>query len=59
MLLYHRQTSSSQDASLSYDMDAPLGEVQSDVVFREGQTGGGQVTYTPRLIAMDLKGKFF
>lgn len=45
-----------QDASLSYDMDAPLGEIQSDVVFREGQTCGGQVTYTPRLIAMDLKG---
>lgn len=45
-----------QDASLSYDPDAPLGEIQSDVVFREGQTAGGHVTYTPRLIAMDLKG---
>lgn len=45
-----------QDASLSYDLDAPLGEIQSDVVFREGQTFGGHVTYTPRLIAMDLKG---
>lgn len=45
-----------QDASLSYDTDAPLGEIQSDAVFREGQTLGGHVTYTPRLISMDLKG---
>ncbi|XP_040909005.1 protein misato homolog 1 [Toxotes jaculatrix] len=45
-----------QDASLSYDAETPLGEIQSDVVFREGQTPGGHVTYTPRLIAMDLKG---
>ncbi|XP_030267342.1 protein misato homolog 1 isoform X1 [Sparus aurata] len=45
-----------QDASLSYDPETPLGDVQSDVVFREGQTLGGHVTHTPRLIAMDLKG---
>ncbi|XP_035765180.1 protein misato homolog 1 [Neolamprologus brichardi] len=45
-----------QDASLSYDPESPPGEIQSDVVFREGQTLGGHVTYTPRLIAMDLKG---
>ncbi|XP_075995325.1 protein misato homolog 1 [Genypterus blacodes] len=45
-----------QDASLSYDQESPLGEIQSDVLFREGQTLGGHVTYTPRLIAMDLKG---
>ncbi|KAK7898475.1 hypothetical protein WMY93_019328 [Mugilogobius chulae] len=45
-----------QDASLSYDPDTPLGEIQSDAVFREGQTPGGHITYTPRLIAMDLKG---
>lgn len=47
-----------QDASLSYDPETPLGDVQSDVVFREGQTLGGHVTHTPRLIAMDLKGNF-
>lgn len=45
-----------QDAGLSYDPDSSSGEVQSDVLFREGQTSGGHVTYTPRLIAMDLKG---
>ncbi|KAM7373485.1 hypothetical protein PAMP_008332 [Pampus punctatissimus] len=45
-----------QDASLSYDPELPPGEIQSDVVFREGQTLSGHVTYTPRLIAVDLKG---
>ena len=47
-----------QDASLSYDPETPPDEIQSDVVFREGQTLGGHVTHTPRLIAMDLKGYF-
>nr|XP_057903244.1 protein misato homolog 1 [Doryrhamphus excisus] len=45
-----------QDASLSYDPEMPPGEIQSDVMFREGQTLGGNITYTPRLIVMDLKG---
>ncbi|XP_019109789.1 protein misato homolog 1 isoform X1 [Larimichthys crocea] len=45
-----------QDASLSYDPETPPGDIESDVVFREGQTQGGHVTHTPRLIAMDLKG---
>lgn len=45
-----------QDASLSYDPETPPGDTQSGVVFREGQTLGGHVTHTPRLIAMDLKG---
>ncbi|KAG7457900.1 hypothetical protein MATL_G00232150 [Megalops atlanticus] len=47
-----------QDASLSYEPDsgAPPSELQSDVLFREGVTHGGHITYTPRLIAMDLKG---
>lgn len=45
-----------QDASLCYDADVPPGELQSDVLFREGLTLGGHVTYTPRLIALDLKG---
>lgn len=46
----------SQDASLSYDPETPPGDTQSNVVFREGQTLGGHVTHTPRLIVMDLKG---
>ncbi|XP_037329559.2 protein misato homolog 1 isoform X2 [Pungitius pungitius] len=45
-----------QDASLSYDPETPPSEIQSDVLFREGQTPGGQVTHTPRLVAIDLKG---
>ncbi|TNN44452.1 Protein misato 1 [Liparis tanakae] len=45
-----------QDASLSYDGEMAPSHVQSDVLFREGQTTGGHVTHTPRLIAMDLKG---
>ncbi|XP_011607631.2 protein misato homolog 1 isoform X1 [Takifugu rubripes] len=51
-----------QDATLSYDPDVLPGvspEVDvphSDVLFREGQTLGGHVTYTPRLIAMDVNG---
>ncbi|KAJ8386475.1 hypothetical protein AAFF_G00169450 [Aldrovandia affinis] len=47
-----------QDAALSYEPDsaAPASELQSDVLFREGVTLGGHITYTPRLIAMDLKG---
>ncbi|KPP75506.1 protein misato1-like [Scleropages formosus] len=46
------------DASLVYDPDsaAPPTELHSDVLFREGFTLGGHITYTPRLIAMDLKG---
>lgn len=39
-----------------YDSASPAGELQSDMLFREGLTLGGHVTYTPRLIAMDLKG---
>ncbi|TRY97389.1 hypothetical protein DNTS_032904 [Danionella cerebrum] len=46
-----------QDASLAYDGDdVSSSELQSDVMFREGLTLSGQVTYTPRLIALDVKG---
>ncbi|XP_046875073.1 protein misato homolog 1 [Hypomesus transpacificus] len=45
-----------QDAALSYDPDSPPSELQCNEMFREGQTLGGYVTYTPRLISMDLKG---
>ncbi|CAL8292405.1 unnamed protein product [Merluccius merluccius] len=40
-----------QDAS-----NEDLSEVNPDVLFREGRTAGGQVTFTPRLVSMDLKG---
>ncbi|MBN3317643.1 MSTO1 protein, partial [Atractosteus spatula] len=47
-----------QDAALCYDPDShsPPSELLSDVLFREGVTLGGQTTYTPRLITLDLKG---
>ncbi|XP_034774437.2 protein misato homolog 1-like isoform X1 [Acipenser ruthenus] len=47
-----------QDASLRYDADPHNlpSEVRSDALFREGLTQSGQTTYTPRLIALDLKG---
>ncbi|KAL4624861.1 hypothetical protein GN956_G17675 [Arapaima gigas] len=50
-----------QDASLSYDPDsaAPPSELHSDVLFREGLTLRGHLTYTPRLIAVDLKGSLY
>lgn len=31
-------------------------EVNNDILYREGQTAQGQVTYTPRLLLADLKG---
>lgn len=39
---------------VSPEVDVP----HSDVLFREGQTLGGHVTYTPRLIAMDVNGQY-
>ncbi|MGH0181461.1 UNVERIFIED_CONTAM: hypothetical protein FKN15_006887 [Acipenser sinensis] len=47
------------DAALCYDADPhnPPSEVRSDALFREGLTQSGQTTYTPRLIALDLKGE--
>ncbi|MBN3292757.1 MSTO1 protein, partial [Polypterus senegalus] len=46
-----------QDASLCYDAspEETPSEIFSDVLFRVGQTHSGQTTYTPRLIAFDLK----
>ncbi|KAM9496762.1 protein misato homolog 1-like [Clarias gariepinus] len=51
-----RSVTASSDASLCYDPDVPPDELRSDVLFREGLTQKGHVTYTPRLIALDLKG---
>ncbi|XP_071089418.1 protein misato homolog 1-like [Haliotis cracherodii] len=47
-----------QESSFVYTPQALTGpkEINHDVLFREGQTLHGEVTYTPRLIAVDLKG---
>ncbi|XP_064620858.1 protein misato homolog 1-like [Lineus longissimus] len=46
-----------QESSFIYDPKATDKKlINHDVVFREGQTLMGDVTFTPRLIAIDLKG---
>ncbi|XP_044261356.1 protein misato [Tribolium madens] len=44
-----------QEAGFSYDPDAPS-EINHDVLFREGVTLKNEVTFTPRLLLVDLKG---
>lgn len=44
-----------QESTFTYDRAAGSREVDHDVLFREGVTLGGEVTYTPRLIAYDLQ----
>uniref|UniRef100_A0A1B6G8Y2 Protein misato n=1 Tax=Cuerna arida TaxID=1464854 RepID=A0A1B6G8Y2_9HEMI len=44
-----------QEAGFEYIPDTPS-EINHDVLFREGQTSRGEVTYTPRLLLVDLKG---
>lgn len=42
---------------LSFDYTGTVKtEVNHDILYREGQTARGEVTYTPRLIIADLKG---
>lgn len=51
-----------QESSFCYSQDsseaaaASPKEIDNDVLYREGRTLLGDVTYTPRLIAVDLKG---
>ncbi|XP_076465690.1 protein misato homolog 1-like [Babylonia areolata] len=48
-----------QEASFVYDpkiLQTFPKEINHDVLFREGQTLKGDVTFTPRLVALDLKG---
>lgn len=47
-----------QESSFCYGATGAAGvkEIDSDVLYREGRTLLGDVTYTPRLIAVDLKG---
>ncbi|CAG9854358.1 unnamed protein product [Phyllotreta striolata] len=46
-----------QDLSFNYDPSTPS-EINHDVLYREGQTSRGEVTFTPRLLLADLKGSF-
>jgi len=46
-----------QDSTFEFDpLRANLVEVDHDVYFRQGLSPQGEITYTPRLIAFDLKG---
>ncbi|KAK7496885.1 hypothetical protein BaRGS_00011865 [Batillaria attramentaria] len=48
-----------QEAAFVYDpkvLQAFPKEINHDLLFREGQTQKGQVTFTPRLVALDLRG---
>ncbi|XP_050542872.1 protein misato [Daktulosphaira vitifoliae] len=49
-----------QEASFSYDLNnqKPL-EICHDILFREGLNLKGDVTYTPRLLCVDLKDSFY
>ncbi|XP_043281672.1 protein misato [Venturia canescens] len=44
-----------QESNFSYDPENPS-EINNDVLYREGETARKQVTYTPRLLVVDLKG---
>lgn len=44
-----------QEAGFSYNLE-DVGDINHDVLFREGQTRSGEVTFTPRLVLTDLKG---
>lgn len=45
-----------QDSSFVFDPKSSTLELNHDVMFREGLTHRGEVTYTPRLLIFDLKG---
>ncbi|RZF44787.1 hypothetical protein LSTR_LSTR000739 [Laodelphax striatellus] len=44
-----------QEAAFTNNSDS-LTEINNDVLFREGETRRGEVTFTPRLVLSDLKG---
>ncbi|XP_031847149.1 misato mitochondrial distribution and morphology regulator [Nomia melanderi] len=46
-----------QESNFSYDPNNPS-EINHDVLYREGENLQKQVTYTPRLLLVDLKGTF-
>ncbi|XP_015603169.1 protein misato [Cephus cinctus] len=44
-----------QESNFSYDQDHPS-DINHDVLYRQGETQRKEVTFTPRLLAVDLKG---
>jgi hypothetical protein len=46
-----------QEANFVFDpKQSPANDVCHDVLYREGETIRGEITYTPRLVCVDLKG---
>lgn len=45
-----------QEASFVYGSATNPSELSQDIFYREGKTPAGQVTFTPRMILVDLKG---
>uniref|UniRef100_A0A1B0DNQ5 Misato Segment II tubulin-like domain-containing protein n=2 Tax=Phlebotomus papatasi TaxID=29031 RepID=A0A1B0DNQ5_PHLPP len=45
-----------QEAGFQYEPGSGIPEINHDVLFREGQNHRGDVTYTPRMLCVDLKG---
>ncbi|XP_040175825.1 protein misato [Anopheles arabiensis] len=45
-----------QESSFNYDPNAEPSEIDHSVLYREGQTRQRQVTFTPRLLMLDLSG---
>lgn len=46
-----------QEATFNYNPNSALqSDIDHDVLFREGKNQAGQVTYTPRMILLDLAG---
>jgi len=41
---------------LAFQVAKENNDMDHDVFFREGLTGSNQITYTPRLVSLDLKG---
>ncbi|XP_053666113.1 protein misato [Anopheles marshallii] len=45
-----------QESSFNYDPNAKPSEIDHSILYREGQTRQRQVTFTPRLLMVDLNG---
>ncbi|GAB0095808.1 Protein misato [Sergentomyia squamirostris] len=45
-----------QESGFQYGSEGELSEINHDVMFREGQNHRGEVTYTPRMLCVDLNG---